>query len=93
MLDNFLEITSVAHAFKGIKVAVGILIVDAAIKMFKKIDKSITSIIITILAFLALLVFNVFSIKISSIIILIAAAIISLSVFLIGKVRKAGSNK
>lgn len=92
-LDNFLEITSVANAFKGIKVAVGILIVDAAIKMFKKIDKSITSIIITILAFLALLVFNVFSIKISSIIILIAAAIISLSVFLIGKVRKAGSNK
>lgn len=89
-LDNFLEIVFVANAFKGIKVAVGILIVDAAIKMFNKIEKSITSIIITVLAFVTLLVFNIFSVHISSIIILIAAAIISLSVFLIGK---AGSNK
>ncbi|MDO4479386.1 MAG: chromate transporter [Lachnospiraceae bacterium] len=37
-LDNFLEITWVAHAFKGIKLAVGILILDAAVKMIKKMD-------------------------------------------------------
>lgn len=30
-LDNFLEITIVANAFKGIKVGVGLLILDAAI--------------------------------------------------------------
>lgn len=90
-LDNFLEITFVENAFKGIKVAVGILIVDAAIKMFKKIERSITAIIITVLAFLTLLVFDYFSVHISSIIILIAAAVISLSVYLIGKARKAGS--
>ena len=35
-LDNFLELTIMAHAFKGIKIAVGILILDAAITMIKK---------------------------------------------------------
>ena len=32
-LDNFLEITLIANAFKGIKIAVGFLILDAAITM------------------------------------------------------------
>ena len=34
-LNHFLEITWVANAFKGIKIAVGILVVDVAIKMLK----------------------------------------------------------
>ena len=38
-LDRFLEITWVASAFKGIKLAVGILIVDAAVRMIKKTEK------------------------------------------------------
>ena len=32
-LDSFLEISWIAHAFEGIKLAVGILIIDAGIKM------------------------------------------------------------
>ena len=38
-LDNFLEITVIANAFKGIKIAVGFLILDAAITMIKKMPK------------------------------------------------------
>ena len=38
-LDNFLEIAWIAHAFMGIKIAVGILILDAAIKMIRKMQK------------------------------------------------------
>ena len=38
-LDNFLELTIIANAFKGIKIAVGILILDAAITMIKKMHK------------------------------------------------------
>ena len=38
-LDNFLEITIVANAFKGIKVGVGLLILDAAIAMINKMQK------------------------------------------------------
>ena len=32
-LDNFLEIAVIANAFKGIKIAVGLLILDAALMM------------------------------------------------------------
>ena len=38
-LDNFLEITIVANAFKGTKVGVGLLIFDAAITMINKMQK------------------------------------------------------
>ena len=38
-LDNFLELTLVANAFKGIKIAVGILILDAAFTMSRKMHK------------------------------------------------------
>ncbi len=37
-LDHFLEITWIANAFRGIRIAVGILILDAGLKMFKKVN-------------------------------------------------------
>ena len=39
VLDHFLEITVIANAFCGIKLAVGILILDAAVKMIQKLQK------------------------------------------------------
>ena len=88
-LDNSLEITFIASAFKGIKAAVGILIIDAALKMLKKLKKTFISIVISVFSFAALLVFNIFSVNISSIVIMIAAAITGLSVYFIGSKRKA----
>ena len=38
-LDNFLELTVITHAFQGIKIAVGFLILDAALTMLKKLPK------------------------------------------------------
>ena len=38
-LDQFLELTLIAKAFKGIKIAVGVLILDAALTMLKKMPK------------------------------------------------------
>lgn len=92
-LDNFLEITVVSAAFKGIKAAVGILIFDAALKMFKKIKKTALSVAITILSFTVLLLFDVFSVNVSSIVLLISAAVISLAFYLIGKAPKGGAGK
>lgn len=86
--DNFLKITFIKNAFIGIKAAVGVLIVDAAVKMFKKIKKTALSVTLTVLAFLALLAFNVFSVNVSSVVILIAAAVVGLAVGLIGRARK-----
>lgn len=92
-LDNFLEITFIASAFKGIKAAVGILIVDAAIKIFKKSKKTALSIIVTAAAFLSLLVIDVFALNISSVVLLAAAAVVGVTVFLIGKAGKAGDKR
>ena len=39
-LDQFLELTLIAKAFKGIKIAVGVLILDAALTMIKKMPSS-----------------------------------------------------
>lgn len=39
IMDDFLEIGIVANAFKGIKLAVGILIADAGIKMIRMMEK------------------------------------------------------
>lgn len=91
-LDNFLEITFIASAFKGIKAAVGILIVDAAVKIFRKSKKTALSVTLTVAAFLALLAIDVFALNISSVILLAAAAVVGLAVFLIGKARKAGGD-
>lgn len=92
-LDNFLEIPVIASAFKGIKVAVGILILDAALKMFRKLKKTPLSVVITVLAFVLLLLFDVFSVNISSVVLLAVFAIVSLAFYLISKAVKAGDKK
>ena len=80
-LDGFLEIKWVASAFQGIKIAVGILIVDAAVKMIKKMKKKAFQIIMVICATIAMLLISVFALKISSIILLLVAACVGLIVY------------
>lgn len=84
-LDRFLEIAWVSNAFRGIRVAVGVLIVDVAVRMIRKMPKDILRIAILISACVVMLLINIFSWKISTIILLLAAALISLSVFLLRK--------
>ena len=81
-LDNFLEIAWVAHAFMGIKLAVGILILDAAIKMIGEMPKKPIPLAIMGGAFCAMMLINIFAVRVSSIMLMLVAAIISLSIFL-----------
>ncbi len=87
-LDDFLEITWIAHAFKGVKIAVGLLILDAAVRMIKKMRKKPLTVMIMICAFLAMLSADVFALRISSITLMLFAAAVSLAIFLIK--RRAG---
>ena len=80
-LDGFLEWTVIASAFKGIKIAVGLLILDAGMNMMKKMKRGALSTGIMISAFAAMLAINIFSLNFSSIALMIIAAIISFSVF------------
>ncbi|WP_242830368.1 chromate transporter [Butyrivibrio sp. AE3009] len=80
-LDSFLEIAWIASAFKGIKIAVGILILDAALKMIIKMPKKPFQLFVLITVFLIMMAVNLFSIKISSISLMIAAGLCSLVTF------------
>lgn len=82
-LDNFLEYTIVAKAFSGIKIAVGILILDAGINMVKKMKKNTLTLILMIGSFVAMLGVNIFAWNFSSVMLMLISAFISLNVFLI----------
>ena len=88
-LDNFLEIAIIAHAFKGIKIAVGLLILDAAITMIRKMHKKILPRAIMLTSAAIMLMINLFAWNFSSISLMLAAAAVSLSIFLVQKNNKA----
>ena len=93
-LDNFLEITWIAHAFMGIRIAVGILILDAAVKMIRKMQKKPVPLAIMACAFAAMMLIDLFALRISSITLMLAAAVVSLAIFLTNrKSGKAGAAK
>jgi chromate transporter len=87
-LEGFLEITWIAHAFQGIKIAVGILILDAAIKMIRKMQKKPLQIGILFASFAVIMLINVLKLHLSSIVVMLAAALISVAFFLADKVRR-----
>ena len=82
-LNDLLEITWVANAFKGIRIAVGILILDAGIRMFVKMKKKIIPCVILAVSFIVMILINVFAWNFSSIFLILIAAVISLVIFLI----------
>jgi chromate transporter len=90
-LDHFLEIRWIANAFRGIKLAVGILILDAAIRMIRKMPKKPFTIAVTACAFAAMLFISIFSVRVTSITLMLIAAMIGLIAFLIAKGREGGA--
>ncbi|MCQ2470590.1 MAG: chromate transporter [Clostridia bacterium] len=82
-LENFLEIAIVAKAFAGIRIAVGILILNAAYKMIKKMKKQPLAVGILICACVAMLLINIFSFNVSSIMLMLSAGVFSLVLFTI----------
>ena len=88
--DNFLEITFIASAFKGIKIAVGILIFQAAVNMIKKMKKKLRPRLFMITAFSAMMVINIFAVRFSTIWLLIIAAFTNVLIF---RLTAAGQKK
>ena len=89
-LDRFLEIVWLARAFQGVKIAVGILILDAAIKMLQKMRKNPAPMAFALCAFATMLLLNIFSVRISSIVLMLTAGLFSLVVFIVKKPAAKG---
>ena len=82
-LDNFLELAIIANSFKGIKIAVGILILDAAITMIRKMPRKKLPQAIMVCSCIAMLCINIFSWSFSSISLMLIAAVVSLALFML----------
>lgn len=89
-LEQFIENKWVAGAFQGIKIAVGILIIDAAIKLFSKLEKRTLTYVITAASFAAMLCIDIFAVRISSVVLLLIAALIGYIVYRV-KQSKGGA--
>ena len=94
LLDHFLEIVWIANAFRGIKIAVGFLILDAGFTMIKKMPKKKLPRTIMICAFAVMFAVNLFAIRFSSIALMLIAAAVSLALDLTKgkKPGKGGAN-
>ena len=94
-LDNFIELTIIANAFKGIKIAVGILILDAAIAMIKKMHKKLLPRVIMLCSCVAMLCINIFAWNFSAISLMMIAAAVSLTIFILNGApeQKGGAKK
>ena len=90
-LDHFLEITLIANAFKGIQIAVGLLILDAGINMIRKMPKKPLTIGIVVVCALSMLLINFLSLNFSSIALMLIAGVVSLALFVFR--QKGGAQK
>ena len=94
-LDNFLELAIIANAFKGIKIAVGLLILNAACTMIQKMHKKRLPRAIMVCSCIAMLCINLFAWNFSSISLMLAAAAVSLTIFVLNGApeQKGGAKK
>ncbi len=87
-LDDFLNIPFVANAFTGIKVGVGLLILNAGITMLKKMPTKLFPRVIMGISFVMMMLVNLFSWNFSSITMMIVVGAISLVSFIINEARE-----
>lgn len=86
--DEFLQFSIVQSAFKGIEVAVAILIVNAGIKLLKILKKDVYSIVTLSLIFLLTIALDVFAVNFSSIFLILIGAAFGLFLELLHKQPK-----
>ena len=93
-MENMLSIPLVAKAFSGIKIAVGFLILDAAITMLQKMPKKKFQLAMMVCSFFAMSIISLLALPVSSIQLMLLAGSISLSAFMIsGKHKKEGGKQ
>lgn len=91
--NQFLAISAVASAFKGIQVCVIFLIFSAGFKMLKKIKKSVFNITVMSLTFIAMVTFSLFSVSFSSIFYILIFGLVGLFIYTVGYLRGKNQGK
>ena len=81
-IDSFSDLNIVQHAFSGIRVAVGVLILNALVKMVKGSVKDILGIILFVATFIISIFFNI-----SVVYIVVASALIGIIIDFVNRKR------
>lgn len=81
--DAFLKITWVGFAFRGIQVAVAFLILNAGLKMFGKLKKSVFNVLLLVVTIGCLVGFSLFAVKFSTVFYILIGGTVGLLTFLI----------
>lgn len=90
---QFMEITLVSAAFKGIQICVVYLIATAGLKILKKMKKTPLNITVFTITCVGMILCTLLAIRISSVWFIFAAGVLGLSVFYIKKNIGKGWNK
>ena len=77
-LDQFLQLHFIANAFRGIRIAVALIILDAGIGMVKKMQKKPFPLTVMLCAFAVMLAVNLFAWNFSSITLMLVALVAGL---------------
>ena len=91
--EQFMKITLVASAFKGIQICVLYLIASAGFKMLKKIKKTTLNVTMFTATCVGMILCTLFDIHISSVWFVFAAGILGVTVFFIKDRKPKGENK
>ena len=86
-LNNVLEIAWIANAFQGIRVCVGILIVDVGLKMLKKVEKKPLPMATVAISCGILLIVSLTGGRLSSIVLMLASGCVG---YLLWRVKQKG---
>lgn len=91
--EQFMEIALVAAAFRGVQICVVYLIASAGLKMLKKMKKTPRNIAVYSVTLVGMILCTLLEIPISSVLFILAAGIVGLTLFFIRSSKKGGVGK
>ncbi|MCR5288809.1 MAG: chromate transporter [Treponema sp.] len=91
--EHFMHIVWVANAFKGIKIAATLLVLDAGLSMMQKMKKKTLPRAIMIVSLCIMFLSSVFAWHLSTVFLMIIAGLFSISLFYIKKVCNKTNEK
>lgn len=91
--DAFLSLTVVQYAFLGIRVGVIYLILTAGLRMLRKMKKGVLALVTFSVVFLSTIVLTLFSIRVSTVVWILAAGVVGLSAHFARELSKGGQRR
>lgn len=91
--DEFLKLQYVQYAFKGIQAGVPLLILNAGLKMTKKLKKNIFNIVMFCVVLVACVSFTLFAIKLSAVYYILIGGVAGVAYYYLFSLLKTKSQK